>query len=152
MEYRRRSLGVREYSPVNDSFSSGTSFTSLSSSGSPVLSRRRSASPLYSAFQGSNNHLNSASLIQRNRKEPAFPQTEDEHLYLFHERIIWNQERSLLPLAHDLADWLNSILNLSLTPATLMQNLETGETLYKLAKLVELKAETSPEAKVRKMK
>jgi len=151
MEYRRRSLGVREYSPVHvhDSFSSGTSFTSLSSSGSPVLSRRRSASPLYSAFNTSNSHLQSSSLLERNRKEASFPQTEDEHLYLFHERIIWNQEQSLLPLAHDLADWLNSILGLSLTPGTLMQSLETGETLYKLGKLVESNAQLVPDAKVR---
>jgi len=41
-----------------------------------------------------------------------FPQTEEEQLYLFHEKIIWNQERSLLPLAHDIADWLQSILGI----------------------------------------
>jgi hypothetical protein len=51
-----------------------------------------------------------SSIFERNRQAPSFPQTEDEQLYLFHERILWNQERSLLPLAHDLSDWMSGIL------------------------------------------
>jgi len=78
----------------------------ISFTDSPLLSRRRSVSPLMSPMSG-NGPL---SIFERNRQEPSFPQTEDEQLYLFHERILWNQERSLLPLAHDLSDWMSGIL------------------------------------------
>jgi hypothetical protein len=66
-------------------------------------------SPLYAPLTN-NGGTNGPQMLQRNKMEPSFPQTEDEHLYLFHEKIIWNQERSLLPLAHDLSDWMNSTL------------------------------------------
>lgn len=75
---------------------------------SPLLTRRRSVSPLMSPLNGSVSH----SIFERNRQAPNFPQTDDEQLYLFHEKILWNQERSLLPLAHDLADWLSGILGI----------------------------------------
>lgn len=74
---------------------------------SPMLSRRRSVSPLMSPMGGQGSIT---SIFERNRQAPSFPQTEDEQLYLFHERILWNQERSLLPLAHDLSDWMSGIL------------------------------------------
>lgn len=97
---RRRSfnLGHRELDLSN-----------VSITDSPLLSRRRSVSPLMSPMNGSM----SSSIFERNRQAPNFPQTDDEQLYLFHEKILWNQERSLLPLAHDLADWLSGILGKS---------------------------------------
>ena len=84
-------------------------YDSLQLNLSPMVSRRRSASPLVSPATGSI----TPQLLVRNRQEPSFPQTDDEQLHLFHERIVWNQEKSLLPLAHDLADWMNSILGKS---------------------------------------
>lgn len=66
---------------------------------SPMLSRRRSVSPLMSPMCGpSFGEIPTNSIFERNRQAPSFPQTEDEQLYLFHERILWNQERSLLPV------------------------------------------------------
>lgn len=99
---RRRSfnLGHRELDLSN-----------VSITDSPLLSRRRSVSPLMSPLNGSM----TPSIFERNRQAPNFPQTDDEQLYLFHEKILWNQERSLLPLAHDLADWLSGILGTSVT-------------------------------------
>lgn len=105
MDFRRRSFVLRERD-IDDS--EDPTVWSMRMMMSPTLSRRRSASPLFTP--GVNGGRITAEMIQRNRKEPNFPQSEEEHLYLFHERIIWNQERSLLPLCHDLADWLNSTL------------------------------------------
>ena len=137
-------MGIRDFN--NDGYGySNCSSLSGSSCGSPV-SRRRSMSPLYSPMTGGLN--NGPQMIQRNKKEPSFPQTEDEHLYLFHERIIWNQEKSLLPLAHDLTDWMNTTLGIGMTPSNLMESLQTGTTLCNLAKLIEKKAELTPDAKV----
>ncbi|CAL8109099.1 unnamed protein product [Orchesella dallaii] len=104
---RRRSfnLGHRELDLSN-----------ISITDSPLLSRRRSVSPLMSPMNGS---------------------------------ILWNQERSLLPLAHDLADWLSGILGLNLRPDNLMENLQTGVVLCQLARLIEQKAASSTDAKIR---
>ncbi len=122
MNARRRSLGLPEYGEESlmsglSSLSSG-GYSSCSSSvsgcgGSPV-SRRRSMSPLCPPLQGQP----SATLLMRNRKEPSFPQTETEQLVIFQERILWKQEKALLPLAHDLSDWINATLgNPNNTPA-----------------------------------
>lgn len=99
--------------------SSSMSSFSLNGVGTPagsISSRRRSMSPLFTPIIGPNGHLTQA-MLERNMTNPNFPQTEDECLYAFHERILWNQEKSLLPLAHDLADWLNSLLGESATRA-----------------------------------
>ena len=95
LQHGSRPAGEREFG-----------YDSLQLNLSPTVSRRRSASPLVSPATS----YITPQLLIRNRQEPSFPQTDDEQLHLFHERIVWKQEKSLLPLAHDLADWMNSIL------------------------------------------
>ena len=80
-------------------------YNSLQLTVSP-MSRRRSVSPLLSPATGTI----SPQILQRNRQEASFPLNDDEKLLTFQEKIMFSQEKTLLPLAHDLADWINSVL------------------------------------------
>lgn len=62
--------------------------------------------------------LHGSTPVQTGPEPLASPDTEEEYVSYFQGRIAASQNRQLLPLQEDLADWLNKILGryLNLSP------------------------------------
>lgn len=55
--------------------------------------------------------LHGSTPVQTGPEPLASPDTEEEYVSYFQGRIAASQNRQLLPLQEDLADWLNKILS-----------------------------------------
>ncbi|XP_073994113.1 growth arrest-specific protein 2-like isoform X2 [Rhodnius prolixus] len=79
------------------------------------------------------------------RLEPADwkpPETEQECLEYYQDKIVNGQNKQLLPLQEDLADWINKTLGLDhITATNLLDVLDNGVILCHLAKVIHEKAE-----------
>ncbi|RZF41924.1 hypothetical protein LSTR_LSTR005692 [Laodelphax striatellus] len=66
------------------------------------------------------------------------PETDEEYLEYYQDRISLTQSRQLLPLQEDLADWINKTLGIEYITATnLLDMLDNGVVLCHLAKLIQ---------------
>ncbi|XP_039295230.1 growth arrest-specific protein 2 [Nilaparvata lugens] len=66
------------------------------------------------------------------------PETDEEYLEYYQDRISLTQSRQLLPLQEDLADWINKTLGIEYMNATnLLDMLDNGVILCHLAKLIQ---------------
>ncbi|CAI9738680.1 arrest-specific 2-like [Octopus vulgaris] len=68
-----------------------------------------------------------------------YPAVDEE----YESRRAEQQAESLVPLKEDLADWLQRILDLTITTETFMEALDNGAALCRLAHLIQLKAEAA---------
>ncbi|XP_054261381.1 growth arrest-specific protein 2-like isoform X2 [Macrosteles quadrilineatus] len=69
------------------------------------------------------------------------PETEEEYVEYYQDRITHSQSRQLLPLMEDLADWLNKTLGLEhLTSSNLLDMLDNGVVLCHLARVIQERA------------
>ncbi|XP_072160602.1 growth arrest-specific protein 2 isoform X3 [Bemisia tabaci] len=68
------------------------------------------------------------------------PETEEEYVEFYQDRIVSSQSRQLLPLQEDLADWINKTLGLDcLTASNLLDMLDNGVVLCRLARVIQEK-------------
>ncbi|KAI5732484.1 hypothetical protein M8J76_000870 [Diaphorina citri] len=86
--------------------------------------------------------LHGTTPVQTGPDPLASPDTEEEYVSYFQGRIQASQNRQLLPLQEDLADWLNKILDIDcLTATNLLDMLDNGVILIHLARLIQQKAQ-----------
>ncbi|CAB3382117.1 Hypothetical predicted protein [Cloeon dipterum] len=79
---------------------------------------------------------------------PAAPQieTEEEYVEFYQKRILTAQQKQLLPLQEDLADWLNKLLDTSaITALNFMEALDDGLVVCRLAKTIQEQAQLAVE-------
>lgn len=75
------------------------------------------------------------------------PETEEEYLEYYQDRISFTQSRQLLPLMEDLADWLNKTLGMEhMTASNLLDMLDNGVVLCHLAKVIQERAQDAVHA------
>ncbi|XP_059483637.1 uncharacterized protein LOC132201472 [Neocloeon triangulifer] len=75
---------------------------------------------------------------------PAAPEieTEEEYVEFYQKRILTAQQKQLLPLQEDLADWLNKLLESSdVTALNFMDALDDGLVVCRLAKTIQEQAQ-----------
>jgi len=94
-----------------------------------------------------NKMANTAGCMPRWRSGPALdwghhqPETEEEYVEYYQDRISLSQARQLLPLMEDLADWLNKTLAMEhLSSSNLLDMLDNGVVLCQLARLIQERA------------
>ncbi|XP_046394147.1 growth arrest-specific protein 2-like isoform X2 [Ischnura elegans] len=78
---------------------------------------------------------------------PGAPETEEEYVEYYQERILSSQEMQLYPLKEDLAEWLNKTLEIDyITAENFLDALDNGMVVCRLAQVIQEKAQLAVEA------